>query len=94
MKAALGSHFLPFLALLMFLALTVGGAYLPLGPMNLPLALTIGIAKTLVVALFFMELRKADTLLRLVACVGLVWLMIFLMLALTDYFTRFPGSLM
>jgi len=41
MKAALKPHLLPFLALLTFLALTVGGAYLPLGPANLFLALTI-----------------------------------------------------
>jgi len=94
MKAALKPHLLPFLALLTFLTFTVGGAYLPLGPANLFLALTIGASKTLVIALFFMELKKADTLLRIAAFVGVVWLMIFLMLALTDYFTRFPGSLL
>ena len=93
MRAALGPHLWPFLALLILLGLTVAGAYLPLGSANLPLALSIGSGKALVVAVFFMELRFCNTLLRLSACVGLVWLMIFLILAMTDYLTRFPGVL-
>ena len=94
MIAALRPHLLPLLGLLALLALTATCAWLPLGAGNLPLALALGSAKTLLVAFFFMELKKETTLIRLAACVGLVWLMILLMLALTDYLSRFPGHLL
>jgi cytochrome c oxidase subunit 4 len=93
MKALL-PHLLPFLGLLVLLTLTACGAYLPLGSGNLILALSIAFTKTFLVLLFFMELRKEDTLIRLAACVGLLWLTILLMLALADSFSRFPGRLL
>ncbi len=91
---ALRPHFISFLTLLLFLALSAGGAFVPLGGANLPFALAISGIKTAIVAIFFMELRKADTLIRLVAFVGLIWLTIFLMLALSDTLTRFSGRLL
>ena len=91
---ALRPHLVPFVSLLILLALTCAGAYLPLGPGNLLLALAIAVAKTLLVAVFFMELRSASMLIRLVAFVGLVWLGILLTLASTDYGSRYPGELL
>lgn len=82
------------IALLVLLALTVGAAYLPLGGGNLLLAMTISIAKALVVLLFFMELIESQNLLRLAACVGVIWLAILLLLLLSDYATRVPGTLL
>jgi len=88
--AALRPHLIPFLGLLGLLALTATCAGLPLGAVNLPLSLLLAVAKTLLVAIFFMELRHNTLLIRLAALVGLIWLSILLMLALSDYMTRFP----
>ncbi len=90
MIAALRPHLLPFLGLLALLALTAICAGLPLGAVNLPLSLALAIAKTLLVAILFMELRESTLLIRLAAFVGLIWLSILLMLALSDYLSRFP----
>ena len=90
---ALRPHLVPFLCLLLLLTLTAGAAWLPLGAVNLPLSLAIAALKTALVVFFFMELKKENTLIRLTAFLGIMWLLIFLMLALTDYFTRYPGSL-
>ena len=45
-----------FVALLILLFATVGAAYLPLGSLHLPLALTIAVAKAVLIGLFFMHL--------------------------------------
>jgi cytochrome c oxidase subunit 4 len=90
MIAALRPHLIPFVTLLVLLTLTALGSSLPLGAGNLVLALGIAAAKTGVVALYFMELRRSETQTRIAACVGLVWLGLFLMLVLTDYLTRYP----
>ena len=92
MITALRPHLFPFVALLVLLTLTAVGSSLSLGPGNLVLALGFAAAKAVVVALYFMELRRSDVQTRIAACVGLVWLTLFLMLVLTDYLTRFPPS--
>jgi caa(3)-type oxidase subunit IV len=86
-------HLFPLLGLLLLLALTAASSFVPMGPGNLATTLAISIGKTGIIAFYFMELRKAGTLLRLTAFVGLMWLMIYLMLVLSDYATRFPGTL-
>jgi caa(3)-type oxidase subunit IV len=92
--SALRPHLLPFLDLLIFLGATACAAYAPLGFINLPLSLVFSSIKTFIVAYFFMELSRADVLLRIVSLVGLIWLSILLMLILTDYLTRFAGLLL
>jgi caa(3)-type oxidase subunit IV len=88
MIAALRPHLYTFVELIALLSLTATCAGLPLGPVNLPLSLLIGSAKTLLVAIFFMELKSSARLVNLAAFVGLLWLSILLMLALADYATR------
>ncbi len=75
-------------ALLALLALTWGVAYVDLGSFNLIVALSIAIAKAIVIALFFMHIKGSDRLLHLVAVAGLMWLAILIALTLSDYFTR------
>jgi cytochrome c oxidase subunit 4 len=87
-------HLLPLAGLLLLLALTAASAFVRLGPGNLVVTMAISIAKMLLIACFFMELRKAGVLLRLAAFAGLTWLTIYLMLLLADYATRFPGNLL
>jgi caa(3)-type oxidase subunit IV len=87
-------HLLPLAALLVLLTLTAASSFIRMGPGNLATTLAISAAKMGVIAVFFMELKRAGNLLRLAAVVGLMWLMILLMLVLADYLTRFPGKLL
>jgi cytochrome c oxidase subunit 4 len=83
-----------WLGLLLLLALTVVGAYQPLGVFNTALALTIAVTKALIVLAIFMELRQHSALTVAFASAGFFWLAIMLWLALGDYVTRpnFPSG--
>ena len=75
-------------ALLALTLLTVGVAYLDLGPMNVVAALGIAIGKALLVMLFFMHLRYSSRLTWVVAGAGVIWLAHLLIFTLADYLTR------
>ena len=75
-------------ALMLLLAVTTGSAFLPLGGFNLPLSLTIAVAKALIVLLFFMELRASGALVRAFAAAGFFWLLIMIVLTGADYWHR------
>ena len=77
-----------WIALLALLALTVFGAYQPLGSGNGILALLIATTKALIVLAIFMELREQHALMIAVAGAGYFWLAILLWLAMTDFVTR------
>ncbi len=70
------------------LALTWGLGYVNLGVFNLPLALFISVAKTLLIVLFFMHIKGSSRLLHLAAFTGLLWLFLMLLLTLADYYSR------
>jgi cytochrome c oxidase subunit 4 len=80
-----------FVALLVLLFATVGGAYLPLGPLHFPVAMTIAVAKAVLIVLFFMHLLYSGRLMMVVSAAGFVWLAIMLAFTLSDYLSR--GSL-
>jgi cytochrome c oxidase subunit 4 len=70
------------------LALTWGVGYINLGLFNLAVALSIAIAKMILIALFFMHLKGSSRLLHLAAIAGILWLFLMLVLTLADYFSR------
>lgn len=74
--------------LMTLLALTVIYAYLPGAPLKTEVALAIGLAKALLIALFFMQLRKAAGLVRLAAAVGLTWGSLLYIFTFSDLLTR------
>lgn len=80
-----------WLALLLLLALTVLGAYQPLGTGNTVLALAIATAKALIVLAVFMELYESNALTTGFAAAGFFWLGILLWLSLADFVTRPPA---
>lgn len=82
------TYFLNGAALLGFLVLTIGAAYLNLGPFNTVVAMLISLMKGALIALFFMHLRYSKPLMWLFASAGIFWLGIMLVLALGDYLTR------
>jgi cytochrome c oxidase subunit 4 len=77
-----------FLALIALLGATIVAGYIDLGQLNLPIAMSISIAKTLLIMLFFMHVWHGSRLTWIVAGAGFFWLMMLLALAMTDYATR------
>ena len=77
-----------FVALLGLTLLTVGVAFLNLGPLNAIIALTIAAPKALFVLLFIMHLRYSSGLIWIVWGAGIFWLMLLLTITLSDYLTR------
>lgn len=77
-----------WLALVALLALTTTIAFLPLGSINLPIALGIAVAKALLVLWFFMELKGGTGLTRAFAAAAFFWLLILIVLTWADYSHR------
>jgi cytochrome c oxidase subunit 4 len=77
-----------FLALLGLLTLTVGANFADLGPFNVMIAMLVSVAKTLLIILFFMEVRYSPPLVWLFATAGFLWLILMIIMMLNDYETR------
>jgi cytochrome c oxidase subunit 4 len=75
-------------ALLAFLGLTIAAAYVNLGPFNTVAAMSIALAKAVLILLFFMHLRDSKPIIWVFAGAGFFWLGIMFALALSDYLTR------
>lgn len=82
------SYFLTAVALLGFLALTIGAAYINLGPLNTIVAMSISLSKASLIVLFFMHLHYSKPIMWVFVAAGFFWLGIMLVLALSDYLTR------
>jgi cytochrome c oxidase subunit IV len=81
-------YYLVYGALLALTLLTIGVAYLDLGPLNVVVALGIATGKALLVMLFFMHLLYSSRLTWVIAGAGVIWLAHLLIFTLSDYFTR------
>ena len=81
-------YYLVFVILLGFTLLTIGAAFLDLGPLNIVIALTIAIIKALLVILFFMHLRDSSSLTWMLMGAGVFWLLLLITITLSDYLTR------
>ncbi|HJO36153.1 MAG: cytochrome C oxidase subunit IV family protein [Pseudomonadota bacterium] len=77
-----------FLLLQALLLITWGAHYVPLGAFTPVVNFGIAIIKTLLVAIFFMQLRAESGLVRAAAGLGGLWLLILFTLLLADYLTR------
>ena len=77
-----------FLALMVGTALTTWVAYIDLGRWNTVAALTIAVIKMTLVVLFFMHVKYATGLTRIVILAGFFWLAIMITLSLSDELTR------
>jgi cytochrome c oxidase subunit 4 len=82
------SYIKSFIGLMVLLLLTIGGAYINLGPLNLLVAMTISFVKAGIIVLFFMHLRYSARITWLFAITGLAWLSIMLVLGMADYHSR------
>jgi cytochrome c oxidase subunit 4 len=77
-----------FATLLALTLVTVGVAFLDLGPLNTIIALTIAAGKALLVMLFFMHLRYSSSLTWIFVAAGVCWLLLLIGFTLGDYLTR------
>jgi cytochrome c oxidase subunit 4 len=84
------SYTLVAAALLVLLLLTLGAAYVNLGPFNTPIAMLISLGKAVLIVLFFMHVRGSSGLIQLFVAAGFFWLGIMITLALSDFLTRHP----
>jgi len=86
-------YFLVFGALMALTALTVAAAMQDLGPLNVVVALVIACTKAVLVVLYFMHVRYSTKLTWAVIAGGFLWLLLLLLMTLSDYITRGPGWL-
>jgi cytochrome c oxidase subunit IV len=82
------TYFLVFGALLVLTLITTAVAFVDLGRLNTPLALSIAILKASLVMIYFMHLRHSTFLARVFAGAGVLWLLHFIIFTLSDYLTR------
>ena len=81
-------YFKIWAALLALLLVTIGAAYVNLGPLNVAVALAIAGVKAVLIVLYFMHIKWSGRLLHLAAFAGVLWLGILLAMTLGDYITR------
>ena len=74
--------------LMVLLTVTALYAWLPGAPIKPIVGLTIGCAKALLIALFFMQLRRSAGLVKVVSIVGIVWASFLFILTFADLLTR------
>ncbi len=86
--ASVRTNVVIFALLLLLLLATVGAAYVPLGPLNFPLAMAIATTKAVLIVLFFMHALYSHRLTLVIAIASLLWLAIMIALTLSDYQSR------
>ena len=75
-------------ALLGLMALTVVAALFDLGAANFAVAMGIATVKMVLIILYFMHVRYSDKLTWVFSTAAFLWLLIFIIGTLNDYFTR------
>lgn len=85
---SLKTNFAVFGALMAFLLLTIGAAYLDLGSFNTVVALLIAITKAILIMLFFMHLKFSNRLTWVFGGAAFLWLGLLIALAMSDFLTR------
>jgi cytochrome c oxidase subunit 4 len=77
-----------FASLMVLTAITVGVAFINLGPFNFAVAISIAIVKATLVVLFFMHVKYSSRLTKLFIGTGFFFLFVLFTLTLTDYLSR------
>jgi cytochrome c oxidase subunit IV len=77
-----------FGSLMVLTALTVAIAFVDLGALNFPVALSIAILKATLVILFFMHVKYSSSLTKLICGGAFFFLLILFSLTMTDYLSR------
>lgn len=81
-----------FATLLVFTGITVGAAYVNLGPFNPIIALGIASFKAVVVILFFMHVKYQSNLIKMTVGAGFFTFFVLIMMTMADYVSRAWGA--
>ncbi|MDP9039848.1 MAG: cytochrome C oxidase subunit IV family protein [Acidobacteriota bacterium] len=84
-------YVLVYAALLVGTAITVGAAYVPLGPLNPVVALGIACTKAVIVILFFMHVKYQSKLIKMTVASGFFTFLVLITMTLSDYISRAWG---
>jgi cytochrome c oxidase subunit 4 len=87
-SSPVGAYFSVFAALMILTALTVWAAFQHLGVWNTPVALSIAVAKALMVAWIFMHLRGSPKLTIFIVIGSVLWLAFLILITVSDYISR------
>ncbi len=82
---------LVFGTLLVFTGITVGAAYLDMGPLNPVVALGIACFKAVVVILFFMHVKYQSRLIKMTVGAGFFTFLVLITMTMADYISRAWG---
>ncbi|MDA1183810.1 MAG: cytochrome C oxidase subunit IV family protein [Acidobacteria bacterium] len=82
------SYYAIFGSLMVLTAITVGIAFVNLGALNFPVALSIAILKATLVILFFMHVKYSSRLTKLICGGAFFFLVVLFGLTMTDYLSR------
>ena len=82
------TYYAIFGALMILTGATVAAAFINLGSMNFPVAISIAIVKATLVILFFMHVKYSSRLTKMIVGIAFFFLAILLLLTLTDYGSR------
>lgn len=85
---SIGTYLAIFAALLILTGVTVGVAFVDLGPLNTPVALAIAGVKATLILIFFMHLKGQNKLLWCFAFAGFFWVGLLALGTMDDYLTR------
>ena len=77
-----------FIALMILAVTTVAVSRIELGELNFVAAMTIAVAKAVLVILFFMHVKQANAMTRLFVGAGFFWMAILIVFVLSDYLSR------
>ena len=82
------TYLMIFGLLMLLMAATVGAALLDLGPLALPVALTIAATKAVLVILYFMHIKFEGRLMAVFAAAGFFFLLVLVTFTLGDFIAR------
>ncbi len=85
------AYLMVFATLLLGTAITVGAAYIPMGPFNPVVALFIATFKAVVVILFFMHVMFQSRLIKMTVAAGFFTFLVLIMMTMSDYISRAWG---
>lgn len=80
-----------FATLLVGTAITVGAAYVNMGPLNPIIALAIACTKAVIVILFFMHVKYQSKLIKMTVASGFFTFLVLIVMTLSDYMSRAWG---
>lgn len=84
----MSTYWIIIIALMVLLVVTVVAAFLPLGFLNMPVAMAIASIKAALVILYFMHVKFSSRLTKVFVAGSFLWLAILFVMAFGDYYTR------